>query len=121
MSASNLDSQVSTIDSQASEDWATEDESDYDDYYGEDEDVMSAEEGAIRDASFQVDPEYYEFSCLSTEETWNYLDSLARETSKEIKVCPSYWCPPYNEHVQQEYYRIYIAYEFIIEYTMILK
>ena len=43
-------------------------------------------EGAVRDASFQQDPEFYEFSCLSTEETWNYLDSQVREVSKELKV-----------------------------------
>lgn len=89
MSAPTADSQVNTVESQASEDWATEDDEDYDDYYGEDDvDVMATDldEGEVRDASFQVDPEHYEFSCLSTEETWNYLDSLARETSKEIKV-----------------------------------
>ena len=58
------------------------------DYYGDgDEDVMSVGgEGAARDASFQQDPEFYEFSCLSTEETWNYLDSQVREVSKELKV-----------------------------------
>ncbi len=38
------------------------------------------------DASFQSDPEYYQFSCLSSEEAWNYLDSQAREASRAIKV-----------------------------------
>ena len=86
MSVPTIESQVS--ESQASEDWATEDdESDYGDYYGEEDfDVMATDEGEVRDASFQIDPEHYEFSCLSSEETWNYLDSLARDTSKEIKV-----------------------------------
>ena len=54
---------------------------------GEDDDVIqSVEAGGMRDASFQQDPEHYEFSCLSAEETWNYLDSQAREASKELKV-----------------------------------
>ena len=44
------------------------------------------EEGEVRDASFQQDPEHFEFGCLSSEETWNYLDSQAREASKEVKV-----------------------------------
>ena len=57
------------------------------DYYGEeDADVMSIEGDRHTDASFQRDPEYYHFSCLSTEETWNYLDSQVREVSKELKV-----------------------------------
>ena len=38
------------------------------------------------DASFQSDPEHYHFMCLSSEETWNYLDSQARDASKAIKV-----------------------------------
>ena len=42
-----------------------------------------------RDASFQQDPEHFDFSCLSSEETWNYLDSQAREASREIKVSQS--------------------------------
>ncbi len=41
---------------------------------------------APQDASFQSDPEHYYFSCLSTEEAWNYLDSTARDVSKTIKV-----------------------------------
>lgn len=40
----------------------------------------------MRDASFQEDPEHFDFNCLSTEETWNYLDSQAREASRELKV-----------------------------------
>lgn len=48
-------------------------------------DVMSTDNGQ-KDASFQEDPEYYNFSCLSTEETWNSLDAQAREVSKEVKV-----------------------------------
>lgn len=43
-------------------------------------------DGEMRDASFQQDPEHFEFNCLSKEETWNYLDSQAREASREIKV-----------------------------------
>ena len=56
------------------------------DYYGdEDMDVMNTGDG-VTDASFQQDPEHYEFACLSTEETWNFLDAQTREVSKEIKV-----------------------------------
>ena len=39
-----------------------------------------------RDASFQSDPEHYEFSCLSIEEAWNFLDAQARDASREVKV-----------------------------------
>jgi len=45
-------------------------------------------DGAPQDASFQSDPEHYLFTCLSTEETWNYLDSTAREVGRQIKVGP---------------------------------
>ena len=38
------------------------------------------------DASFQCDPEHYSFLCLSIEETWNFLDSQARDASRAIKV-----------------------------------
>ena len=58
------------------------------DYYGDgDVDVMSVGgEGAVQDATFQDDLEFYEFFCLSTEETWNYLDSQVQEVSRELKV-----------------------------------
>ena len=86
------DSQYTTQDSQASEDWPTEEEEEeeeeYDDYdYGEDADIVSIEEeGEARDVSFQRDPEYFEFSCLSTEETWNFLNSRARDVGEQLKV-----------------------------------
>lgn len=38
------------------------------------------------DATFQCDPEHYWFSCLSEEETWNYLDMLVKATARELKV-----------------------------------
>lgn len=38
------------------------------------------------DATFQRDPEFYVFHCLSIEETWNYLDSQVRDVSWELKV-----------------------------------
>lgn len=53
---------------------------------GDDGDNMDGDDGMVRDASFQQDPEHFEFNCLSSEETWNYLDSQAREASKEIKA-----------------------------------
>lgn len=85
------DSQYTTQDSQASEDWPTEEEEEEeedDDYdYGEDADIISIEEeGEARDVSFQRDPEYFEFSCLSTEETWNFLNSRARDVGEQLKV-----------------------------------
>ena len=50
-------------------------------------DVMGSDSGGgVRDASFQEDPEYFEFSCLTAEETWNFLDSQARDVAREIKV-----------------------------------
>ena len=47
---------------------------------------MDGDDDVVRDASFQQDPEHFDFNCLSSEETWNYLDSQAREATKEIKV-----------------------------------
>lgn len=63
----------------------------YDDYYGNDDDVLdhsgNGESDAMAtDATFQCDPEHYWFSCLSEEETWNYLDMLVKATAKELKV-----------------------------------
>lgn len=40
------------------------------------------------DATFQRDPEFYVFHCLSIEETWNYLDSQVRDVGWELKVGP---------------------------------
>ena len=86
------DSQYTTQDSQASEDWPTEEEEEEeeeDDVYNyeEDADIISMEgEGEARDVSFQRDPEYFEFSCLSTEETWNFLNSRARDVGEQLKV-----------------------------------
>jgi hypothetical protein len=56
---------------------------------GDDVEGMDGADDMVRDASFQQDPEHFDFSCLSSEETWNYLDSQAREASREIKV--SHW------------------------------
>lgn len=43
--------------------------------------------GAVAtDATFQRDPEYYWFSCLSEEEAWNYLDMQVKATARELKV-----------------------------------
>lgn len=53
---------------------------------GDDGDGMDGADDVARDAAFQQDPEHFDFSCLSSEETWNYLDSQAREASREIKV-----------------------------------
>ena len=83
-------SQYSTQDSMASEELATEEEEEDDDYYPYDEDadiISVGGEGEARDVSFQRDPEYFEFSCLSIEETWNFLDSQARDISEKLKVC----------------------------------
>ena len=55
----------------------------------DDGDGMDGADDVARDASFQQDPEHFDFSCLSSEETWNYLDSQAREASREIKVSQS--------------------------------
>ena len=69
----------------AEEDEDVEEENENDnDYYGSD---VEAEEGpGARDATFQIDPEFYEFTCLSTEEVWNFLDSQARDLSDKLKV-----------------------------------
>ena len=74
--------------SQASEDCPSDEEDDYyGDYYeGDDVDVITMEGSAPRDAAFQKDPEWYEFSCLSSEEVWNYLDAQVREVGREVKV-----------------------------------
>ena len=62
-----------------------EEENDNDaDYYGSD--VETDEGTGTRDATFQMDPEFYEFTCLSTEEAWNFLDSQARDLSEKLKV-----------------------------------
>lgn len=85
------DSQYTTQDSQASEDWSTEEEEDDVYNYEEDADIISMEEeGEARDVSFQRDPEYFEFSCLSTEETWNFLNSRARDVGEQLKVVKVY-------------------------------
>ena len=54
------------------------------DYYASD---VEADDGTgARDATFQIDPEYYEFACLSTEEAWNFLDSQARDVGEKLKL-----------------------------------
>lgn len=66
----------------------------YADYYGNDEDVLDPGPGIgaiATDATFQCDPEHYWFSCLSEEETWNYLDMQVKATAKELKVCSYSW------------------------------
>lgn len=56
-------------------------------YQGGDEDVGGlGEEDAATDASFQKDPEHYQFTCLSEEEVWNYLDMQVRDLTRDIKV-----------------------------------
>lgn len=60
-------------------------------YYDDDEDVIQEEEtedAKAMDATFQRDPEFYVFHCLSIEETWNYLDSQVRDVGWELKVSP---------------------------------
>ena len=71
----------------------------YADYYGNDEDVLDhpgEDDSAAMatDATFQQDPEHYWFSCLSEEETWNYLDMQVKATARDLKVEP--------EHVREE-------------------
>lgn len=44
------------------------------------------EEDAATDASFQKDPEHYQFTCLSEEEVWNYLDMQVRDLARDLKV-----------------------------------
>ena len=65
----------------------------YEDYYGNDDDVLDQAGGGdedsaamATDATFQKDPEYYCFSCLSEEEVWNYLDMQVKDTSRDTKV-----------------------------------
>lgn len=62
----------------------------YADYYGNDEDLLGAggggEDAAATDASFQDDPEHYNFTCLSEEEAWNFLDMQVKDLAREIKV-----------------------------------
>ena len=88
-------SQYTQQDSQAGSEFycsQSEEDEDFQDayYYGEeDEDAISpgrGEEGAT-DASFQEDPEAFDYVCLTTEEVWNYLDTQVRELSKDIQVC----------------------------------
>lgn len=65
------------------------------DYYASD---VEADDGTgARDATFQIDPEYYEFACLSTEEAWNFLDSQARDVGEKLKV----GCASHSAHFQQ--------------------
>ena len=65
---------------------------DYGDYYNDDEDVLghhgAGEDaaGMETDATFQHDPEHHWFSCLSEEETWNFLDKLVKATAQDLKV-----------------------------------
>ena len=65
---------------------------DYGDYYDDDEDVLghhgAGEDaaGMETDATFQHDPEHHWFSCLSEEETWNFLDKLVKATAQDLKV-----------------------------------
>ena len=68
---------------------ASEEEEEEDDYDpSDDPDIFPVDgEGEARDVSFQRDPEYFEFCCLSIEETWNFLDSQARDISEKLKVC----------------------------------
>lgn len=47
---------------------------------------MLGEEDAATDASFQKDPEHYQFTCLSEEEVWNYLDMQVRDLARDLKV-----------------------------------
>lgn len=61
-----------------------EEEENENDYYASD--VETDEGTGAHDATFQIDPEYYEFTCLSTEEAWNFLDSQARDLSEKLKV-----------------------------------
>lgn len=63
----------------------------YADYYGNDDDVLDQGEvvdlaAMATDATFQHDPEYYWYSCLSEEEAWNYLDMQVKAMAKEVKV-----------------------------------
>jgi len=82
------ESQYSTQDSVVSEDLLTEEEEEDDYYPSDDPDIFPVDgEGEARDVSFQRDPEYFEFCCLSIEETWNFLDSQARDISEKLKVC----------------------------------
>lgn len=46
---------------------------------------LDGEEGP-HDASFQCDPEHYQYWCLSSEEAWNFLDSQARDAGRALKV-----------------------------------
>ena len=55
-------------------------------YYDDDDDAMGVGTVEASDATFQLDPEFYLFHCLSTEETWNYLDSQVRDVSQKLKV-----------------------------------
>ncbi|XP_064401078.1 E3 ubiquitin-protein ligase ARIH2-like [Halichondria panicea] len=84
MAVSTQSSTVESVTSGGGGDWSSSDEDDYGDYYGGEDGDMSCQ-GTPQDASFQSDPEHYSFSCLSTEETWNYLDAIARVISKTIK------------------------------------